>query len=131
LKLSKEIISYLLFGVLTTLVNIVSYGILTKLGDVDYKIATTVAWIISVLFAFVTNKLYVFNSKTMELKALWKEFSSFVLFRLLSYIVDIGVMIIMIEWLIINDLISKVIANFIVVILNYFASKLIIFKRAK
>ena len=63
MKLNKEVISYLVFGVLTTLTNIVSYAILSKLFGMDYKLATTIAWVISVLFAFITNKLYVFNSK--------------------------------------------------------------------
>ena len=93
MKLKREIVSYLVFGVLTTLTNIVSYMILAKVFAMDYKLATTIAWIISVLFAFITNKLYVFNSKDTNIWLVIKEFLSFLFFRLLSYIMDIGIMI--------------------------------------
>lgn len=130
MKNKKEVISYLIFGVLTTLVNIVVYGLLTKLFSVDYRIATTIAWVLSVLFAFITNKLFVFESKSMALSSVMKELSSFILFRLVSYLLDLTIMIVMVEWLVLNDLFSKIVANVVVVIINYFASKLFIFKNA-
>ena len=129
MKRKKEVISYLFFGVLTTLINILSYVVLSKLFEVDYKLATTIAWVISVLFAFITNKLYVFNSKETNIVLVAKEFSSFTIFRLLSYLMDLGVMVLMIEWLKTDDLIAKIVANFFVVIFNYFASKYVIFKK--
>ena len=125
----KEVISYLFFGVLTTLTNIVSYVVLSKLFEVDYKLATTIAWGISVLFAFITNKLYVFNSKETNIVLIAKEFTSFTFFRLLSYLMDLGMMVLMIEWLKTDDLIAKIVANFFVVFFNYFASKYVIFKK--
>ncbi|MGJ7922717.1 GtrA family protein [Neobacillus sp. LXY-4] len=131
MKNKKEVVNYLVFGVLTTLTNIVSYGILAKMFHVDYKLATTIAWIISVLFAFITNKLYVFNSKETNLILITKEFLSFIIFRLLSYLVDLSLMILMVEWMNIDDLFSKVVANVVVVIMNYFASRYVVFKTAK
>ena len=125
----KEVIGYLFFGVLTTLTNIVSYVVLSKLFEVDYKLATTIAWGISVLFAFITNKLYVFNSKETNIVLIAKEFTSFTFFRLLSYLMDLGMMVLMIEWLKTDDLIAKIVANFFVVFFNYFASKYVIFKK--
>ena len=80
MKRKKEVISYLFFGVLTTLINILSYVVLSKLFEVDYKLATTIAWVISVLFAFITNKLYVFNSKETNIVLIAKEFIIFYLF---------------------------------------------------
>ncbi|MGG2063548.1 GtrA family protein [Bacillus sp. S14(2024)] len=124
----KEFINYVIFGVLTTLVNIVCYALLTKVFQIDYKWATTIAWIVSVLFAFVTNKLYVFQSKPKSAASILKEFISFMFFRGLSYVLDIASMIVLVEWLGWNDLIAKVIANGIVIIVNYFASKYIIFQ---
>ena len=124
-------ISYLFFGVLTTLVNIVSYVILTKLLDMDYKLAATIAWVISVLFAFITNKIYVFNSRERNVIAIAKEFFSFIFFRLLSYFMDIGLLILMVEWMKTDDLFAKIVANVFVIIFNYFASKYIIFKKKK
>ena len=129
MKRKKEVISYLFFGVLTTLTNIVNYVVLSKLFEMDYKLATTIAWGISVLFAFITNKLYVFNSKETNIVLIAKEFTSFTFFRLLSYLMDLGMMVLMIEWLKTDDLIAKIIANFFVIFFNYFASKYVIFKK--
>jgi putative flippase GtrA len=130
-KINKEFITYIVFGVLTTVVNISCYGILTKEFQMDYKIATTIAWFISVLFAFVTNKIYVFNSMSMEIRALIKELFAFLFFRLLSYVVDFGMMIMMVGWFHSEDLAAKIFANIVVVIINYFASKFFIFKPDK
>ncbi|WP_175425253.1 GtrA family protein, partial [Paenibacillus nuruki] len=57
----KEIISYLIFGVLTTLINIAVYFLLANVVGMDFKVATSIAWLVSVLFAFFTNKKYVFT----------------------------------------------------------------------
>lgn len=131
MKLNKEVVSYLFFGILTTFTNIASYAVLSKIFELDYKLATTIAWVISVLFAFITNKIYVFKSKDTNILLMTKEFLSFIFFRLLSLILDIGMMILMVEWLKIDDLLSKIIANIFVVIFNYFASKYVIFKTVK
>lgn len=126
----REVINYLVFGVLTTLVNIISYWVLAKGFDLDYKLATTIAWILSVLFAYVTNKKYVFQSERTDLTTVVKEFGSFVFFRLLSYLVDIALMVVLVEWVRTDDLVAKIIANVVVVVMNYFASKLVIFRKS-
>lgn len=127
----KEIINYLIFGVLTTAVNIISFWILDRYVEMDYRIAVTIAWILSVLFAFITNKLYVFNSKKTDLSAVVKELTSFLFFRFLSYLLDLLTMILLVEILLTDSLLAKIIANIFVVIFNYFASKLVIFKPSK
>ncbi|WP_045518249.1 GtrA family protein [Neobacillus niacini] len=127
MKDKRQIVNYLIFGVLTTFINIVTYGFLTKALHIDYKLATTIAWLVSVLFAFITNKLYVFNSKELTVVLLIKELMSFLFFRLISYGIDIALMILLVEWLEADDLFSKVISNVVVVIINYVASKQIIF----
>jgi putative flippase GtrA len=129
LNKKKEILLYLVFGGLTTLVNIVTYWFFTDVFDFDYKFSTTIAWLISVIFAYVTNKLYVFQSRQTNNKGLLKEFLSFILFRVFSYILDIVSMIILIEFLLLNDLIAKIIANIIVVAFNFIASKWFIFRK--
>ncbi|MDT3765065.1 GtrA family protein [Priestia filamentosa] len=125
---TKEMISYLVFGVLTTVVNIVLYILLTKGFSVDYRWATTFAWIISVLFAFVTNKLYVFKSKTLTTSIIFRELLSFFFFRGLSYVLDLAIMIICVSWLSVDDIIAKILANIVVILVNYIASKYFIFK---
>jgi putative flippase GtrA len=128
MKNKKEIVSYLIFGILTTLVNIVSFWLMNDINGMDYRVATTIAWIISVIFAFITNKLYVFNSRSTGIYSLFKELVSFLFFRLLSYFLDLSLMIILIEFIKVDSLIAKIIANVFVVIFNYFASKFVIFK---
>ena len=125
----KEIVMYLIFGVLTTLVNIISYYIFTRVVPLGEYISNIIAWIISVSFAFVTNKLFVFDSKSKKAKTLLKELTSFITFRLLSLGIDMGSMYVMISLLKFNDMIAKIIANGIVIILNYLFSKLFIFKK--
>jgi putative flippase GtrA len=129
LSRKKEIFNYLLFGGLTTLVNIVTYYLFVTLLHVDYKVATTIAWIVSVLFAYITNKKYVFNSSHSTLGQVFKEFFYFMGFRLLSYFIDIFSMILLVGVMHINDLFAKIVANVIVVVFNYFASKYVIFKK--
>ncbi|RAS74879.1 GtrA family protein [Priestia endophytica] len=125
---TKEMISYLVFGVLTTVVNIALYILLTKGFSIDYRWATTVAWIVSVLFAFVTNKLYVFKSKTLTTSIMFRELLSFFFFRGLSYVLDLAIMIICVSRLSIDDIVAKILANIVVILVNYIASKYFIFK---
>ncbi len=126
----KEIILYLIFGVLTTLVNIISFYFMDLVGINTY-VNNTIAWILSVIFAYVTNKIYVFESKTTNKKELVKEVSSFFLARVFSYVVDMIGMYLCISVLCMNKMISKVLINFIVVVLNYVFSKLFIFQRSE
>ena len=73
----KEVINYLIFGVLTTLVNFVVYILLARFIHVNETISNAIAWIISVLFAYITNKIYVFNSKEKERKKIIKKITAF------------------------------------------------------
>lgn len=127
----KEGILYLFFGALTTFVNIISYTIIAKLMHIDYLVSNVIAWILSVLFAYVTNKKYVFESKTTTKKELLKEMSSFFVARILSLLLDMVVMYIGISLLHINDIVIKVLSNVLVIIANYFMSKLFIFNKEK
>ncbi|EQG17787.1 gtrA-like family protein [Clostridioides difficile DA00065] len=94
-------------------------------------VANALAWILAVLFAYVTNKFFVFESKRIEIKFLFKEFLSFVSFRLLSGVVEMLIMYVMIDLLFVNDVIVKVFTNIVVIVLNYLFSKMIIFKNKK
>ena len=128
LKKYKELFLYGIFGVLTTLINIVIFYLLDKIG-INVYINNTIAWIVSVLFAFITNKIFVFESKNMSLKIILKEGFSFFLARIFSYFVDMFMIFILFQVMGINKMIAKVISNAIVIIINYFLSKLIIFKK--
>lgn len=124
----KEIINYIVFGGLTTLVNVIVYFIFSRLFNIDEIISNVTAWILSVLFAYVTNKIFVFESKTKNIKQIIKEIVSFFGCRLLSGGIDIGVFAVMVKCLQMNDGISKVITQVLVIIVNYIFSKLIVFR---
>lgn len=111
IKANKRIINYILFGAMTTLVNIISYAFFARMMGIDYKLATTLAWVLAVLFAFVTNKLYVFDSKSKDFALVMREFCSFIFFRLLSYGIDILGMILLVETLKTDDIFAKIAAN--------------------
>ncbi|MCC0646913.1 GtrA family protein [Clostridioides sp. ZZV15-6598] len=128
-KKHKETILYLFFGAFTTLVNIVSYLFFTRVISFNFMVANALAWILAVLFAYVTNKFFVFESKKVEIKFLFKEFLSFVSFRLLSGIIEMVIMYITIDLISLNDIIVKVFTNVVVIVLNYLFSKMIIFRK--
>ena len=119
-----EVLSYLFFGGCTTLVNILTFGGLRLLKLGVYS-SNVIAWIVSVLFAFITNRLFVFESKGKVLK----EMISFFGFRLLSLVFDMGIMYLFVDVLNFNDMVSKIIANIFVIIINYVFSKIFIFKK--
>jgi len=92
----KSVLAYLFFGGLTTVVNYLVFWIFNMFCS--YLIANTFAWFLSVLFAYVTNKLWVFDAKTPTVRARLKEATSFFGFRLLSYFVDTYILFIRIIW---------------------------------
>lgn len=124
----REALLYLFFGGCTTLVNIVAFYIVRKFGVSTY-ITNIIAWFLSVVFAFITNKLFVFESKNTSFKDSFKECFSFFLFRVISLVFDMGIMYLFIDLLNINEMVSKVFSNIFVIIINYVFSKLFIFKK--
>lgn len=129
----KELILYLIFGVLTMIVSLSSYYLLTKTilnpnKGIELQIANIISWITCVTFAYITNRKYVFKSKN-EKKI--KEILSFYLSRISSLIVEMTLMYIFVTILNYSDSIMKLINQVIITILNYILSKLIVFKKEK
>lgn len=124
---NKEVILYLFFGVLTTLVDAIIFYLFNDIVKINYIFSTTLAWCFAVLFAYITNKLWVFNNN--KTKNILKEIFYFFSLRLVSLILSIIFMIIFVEIFKINELISKLLVNVFVVIANYFFSKIFIFKK--
>lgn len=127
---NKEIINYLIVGGLTTLVSLVSYYIcvLTFLNPNDalqLQIANVISWIMAVLFAYFTNRKYVFESKSSNIL---REFSAFVSARIGTLLLDMGIMFLFVTVLGFNDKISKIVVQIIVTIANYIISKLFVFR---
>ena len=131
----QEGMRYLIFGALSTFVNIISYVILASLilrwipsESLKVNISEIISFIISIIFAYITNKLYVFKSKTNSIKELIKEITSFTSCRIFTEILSILMMNIAI-WLHINDILMKIVANIVVIILNFVLSKVLIFTK--
>lgn len=129
IKKYKDEIAYIFFGVCTTLVNVVLYWGLAHLLNIDTVVSTIVAWFAAVLFAYVTNRKWVFHSEANEKKEVVKEWFSFFSCRVITGIVDLIIMYIFVDILAMNDIIIKFISNVIVIVLNYLASKLLIFRK--
>ncbi|MEC3795997.1 hypothetical protein A6g_06925 [Bacillus velezensis] len=122
---------YIIMGIFTTIVNIVSFYFLTSAFEMDYKAATVAAWVLSVLFAYVTNKLYVFQQKTAGIRSLMKELTAFFSVRVLSLAIDLAMMILLVSQFHMNETLAKIGDNVIIVVVNYAASKWIVFRKAK
>ena len=139
----KEQIVYIFFGALTTAVNLIVFHLFDKLlGKDDYLISNIVAWFASVAFAYVTNKIWVFESRNWGKKALLKEILSFVSARIFSFIVEEFGLYLLVDCLSMRDyslsvlgfdvygsMIAKVVLAVVVVILNYIFSKFVVFRK--
>ena len=126
---APEMLLYILFGVLTTAVNVLSFGLLRDVLQWRLLTANTAAWVLSVAFAFITNKLFVFRSKSFAPDLVFRELVSFVGARLFSLAVDTAGMWLLADVLSWNDWLAKILMNVIVVVINYVFSKLFIFKK--
>lgn len=125
----KEQILYIVFGVLTTAINIISFFLFTRLFGIGLIASNIGAWIASVIFAFVTNKIYVFDSRDYSLKVVTKELVDFTISRGATGALDMGLMYLFVSVIHMEDMVSKIIINIIVIILNYVLSKLYVFKK--
>lgn len=127
----KEIINYFIFGILSTIISLITYyililTILNTQNPIELQIANIISWFFAATFAYVTNKKYVFNSKE---KNIAKEITKFYSSRLTTLLIDMFLMFIFVTILKLNDKIMKLIVNIIVIISNYILSKLIVFKK--
>ena len=128
-KKYREIISYVFFGGLTTAVNFLTYALLADVCEADELASQMVAWTVSVLFAFVTNKLFVFKSNETKKRSLVREGVSFFSARVFSGILENGGFALFVKCLGFNDYIVKISLAVFVVVLNYVLSKFFIFKK--
>lgn len=141
----KEFILYALFGVFTTIANFVAFWVSTYvLGEDLYLLNNAIAWAAGVAVAFVTNKIWVFNSKSWAIKITLKELSEFVAARLFSFVFEEAGMWFFVDvlslgkgsfeifgFVITEQIIIKLLLSVVVVLLNYIFSKFVIFKKKK
>lgn len=119
---------YILVGLMTTVVNIISYYVCTRWLNFPVMAATMVAWLLAVLFAFAGNKWWVFQSRNVTAGVITREFFAFVSCRLVTGVIDIVAMGIFVEMLGFPDVVMKVVANVMIIVGNFLASKYIVFK---
>lgn len=127
----KELILYVFFGGLTTVVNWGGYWLLADLCHVPYLWATAIAQIAAILFAYITNRIWVFESKAKGFSAIFWEMVRFFGCRAFSFVLDLLCMRVGVGILKINDKVMKLLSNIIVIIVNYVFSKLIVFRKPK
>lgn len=125
----KAIILYLFFGGCTTLINIFTYYIFAYMLNLSTAISTFFAWLFAVVAAYITNKIWVFECKSWKREVLAKEITSFFACRIATGLLDMAIMLIFVDILLCNDLVIKIVSNIVVIILNYIASKLVIFRK--
>lgn len=127
IKKNKEIILYLIVGGLTTLVSFAVQWLFKDVIPLSRAfLATFIAWAVSVLFAFFANKLIVFEKK--EKKGFFKELTLFYASRLFTGALEVGAMALFVDALLMNYWAIKIIANIVIIVLNYIFSKYIIFR---
>jgi putative flippase GtrA len=129
LKKYREMIDYAFWGVMTTVVNYAVYFVCTKAAGINYLVSNGIAWLVAVLFAFWVNKVFVFHSNDKSAKVLLWELGTFVSARILSGVLETGMLALFVEALHFNDSVIKILASIFVVIINYVLSKLLIFKK--
>ena len=125
IKIDRELILYVVFGAFTFFVNLISYFFFANLLGINYLVSNGIAWFLSVLFAYITNRTWVFESKSPHIL---KEMSLFFGGRIFSGVVDMVLMYTFIDLLVFDSSISKIVVQIIVIVLNYIFSKLIVFK---
>lgn len=123
----REIIRYLFFGVCTTVLNMVLYYLFYERMGVANSISVVISNLLCILFAYITNRKWVFQNKAEGAKAIKKEMTTFFLARVGTLVIDWAFMVVTVDYLLQNGSLMKLVANIIVVILNYLASKLLIF----
>lgn len=125
MRLDRELFLYVVFGTFTFFVNLITYFLFESVLGINYLVSNVLAWFFSVLFAYVTNRIWVFESKSPDIL---KEMALFFGGRIFSGVVDTALMYLFIDVLVIGDVISKIVVQVIVIVLNYVFSKLIVFK---
>lgn len=127
-KKCKDVILYLVLGCCTTAVNVFTYWIFARFVNASVMVSTVIAWFIAVLFAYFTNRKWVFHSEASGVSGVVQEIFSFFGCRIATGGIDWICMWVFVELIGLNDVVIKFIADVIVIVLNYLASKLVIFR---
>ncbi len=130
-KKYKEAIDYLFWGGVAFVLSMVLFYIFANVMNLYEQIANILSWIICVIFTYLTNRTFVFQSKVSGAKNILMEFKDFVTARLLTLVMENVILFVMIDLLSVHNMIAKLVGQFVVIVSNYFLSKLWIFKKEK
>ena len=125
----EEGINYLIFGFLAFVLNYVLYFVFASMLQMHYMGATALSWLLTVVFAYWTNRTFVFKSKNKDARSLGKDFIAFIGARVATELLELALMFLMVDCADINEYMSKFVCQVIVILANYFLSKLWIFKK--
>ena len=128
LKKYRDIVAYLFFGAVTTLINLAVYYLCYEIMSIPNTPSVIIAWVIAVLAAFLTNKPFVFRSHDWSMRVLLPEAGSFLSCRIGTGILELVLMYLTVDLLHWNGMLMKLLVNIIVIILNYAGSKLLVFR---
>lgn len=128
---NPEVWNYIIVGLLTTIVSLSTYFIVTRTFldpsvDLELQIANVISWVFAVIFAYITNRIFVFKSKN---KQIFREIVAFIVSRLASLFMDMGCMFFIVTILSLSDIYGKIISQIVVTVANYFLSKIFVFKK--
>ena len=124
----KEVLLYLFFGGLTTVISIAAFALFYQLLGLNELIANVLSWILAVLFAFFTNRIWVFSAPTNGAGEFLRQMLSFFGGRLATLIVEELILLVFVTWLALPAVPVKIMAQVVVVVLNYVISKLFVFR---
>lgn len=125
---NKEMLLYLFFGFLSFMMSISTYALFNKVFNINALLANIFSWIITVMFAFFTNRIWVFDSHTKSMAEFVKQMSSFYWGRIITLVIEEIILFVFITLLGMGSMLIKVIAQVVVIVLNYVISKLFVFK---
>ena len=127
----KELFRYMVFGILTFFVSMTTYGLFNQVLKIDELTANAISWIFVVLFAYITNRLWVFSSTAKGIKQVFRELCIFFGGRAVTLIIEEVILLVFITWLKFDSMTVKLAAQVIVILLNYIISKLYVFSNKK
>lgn len=125
----KEQLLYILFGVITTVINFIVFLLFTKIIPLDELIANVIAWIFAVLFAYITNRIWVFSEKARTTVTIIREITSFYLGRVFTLLLEEVILLIFVKLLCWNAFAVKLVAQILVIVANYVISKWFVFRK--
>lgn len=128
-KSHLDVVTYLIFGVLTTVVNYAIYLPCLNILGLSAAVSNSIAWVVAVIFAFVTNKPFVFGSHDWSMKVVVSEFTKFIATRVSSGVLETLILLVAVDALGGNGNIWKLITQVLVIIINYVGSKLLVFRK--